>query len=141
MPTAQPDDGEEAGIEFLMSVNSWIIQVTSLSSGTKISATFKIIGLVAEDPNVTGLVEGQEVVDLFDPSAKILQIHDNSLVAQSISCLKDIVFKKKRMFEALYEMPLKKFSIPSMDVALVSSIPIALPESGQDQHGYHQKGI
>jgi hypothetical protein len=30
MPTEQPDEGEEIGIEFLMSVNSWIVQVTSV---------------------------------------------------------------------------------------------------------------
>jgi hypothetical protein len=124
MPTAQPDDEEEADIEFLMSVNSWIIQVTSLSSANKISATFKVIGLVEEDSDVTGLVEGQEVVDLFDPSTKMLQIHDKSLAAQSIDCL-----KRKRMFESLYEIPSKKLSKPSMNVTSAPSIPAALPGS------------
>jgi hypothetical protein len=72
MPTAQLDEGEEAGIEFVMPVNSWILHVTSLSPGNKISATFKVIGLVEEDSDVTGLVVGQEAVDQAPKCCKFM---------------------------------------------------------------------
>jgi hypothetical protein len=94
-----------------------------------ICATFKVVGLVTADQSINGLIEGQEVMDLFHPDTKVLQIHDNSVLAQSIDCLKDIVSKRRKIFETLYGIPSERAHLPLKDVTPVHFPPVALPGS------------
>jgi hypothetical protein len=106
---------EEPGLEFIMTVNSWILQLVSLSNESKLSVVFKIIGLPVDDPEKKEFIVGEEVIGLFQSNCCAMVIHHNSALAQSINCLSELFTKKRKVAEALLDPPVSplSFSLPS----------------------------
>jgi hypothetical protein len=68
-----------------MTVNSWILQLVSLSNASKLSVVFKISGLLVDDPEQKELIVGEEYIGTFLSNCCAMVIHHNSALAQSIN--------------------------------------------------------
>jgi hypothetical protein len=104
LPVSPVGKDEEAGIEFIMTVNSWILQLVSISPASKLSVVFKIIGLLIDDAEQKDLIVGQEYVGSFLNNCCVMVLHHNSTLAHSIDCLGELLTKKRKMAEARIDL-------------------------------------
>jgi hypothetical protein len=82
-----------------------------------------VIDLITDGQNLNDLIINGEATDLFKSNCCVMLVRHNSSPASSVTRVDEIVMKRKKMFEALYDrlsLPLSLFPLlpPPLRLAL-----------------------